>query len=780
VVSFDVDFDFNNSNFNLRRKTMKNSMSVLITTLTLTLILTAGSATAQTSWNIGVGADSAMVTATLTGATLTIEGTGDMRDYFNFPFFSNYTPWFSFRDQIDSVIIRNGVTSIGDYAFDGLGNLATLIIPPNSVTSIGTNAFAGTRSLTSVVIPHSVTSIGNNAFSGSGLLYVTIGNGLTTYPSSAFNGCDGLLSIDVSPANTHLSSVDGILFDKAQTTLVRYPQGRPDSSYTIPAGITTIGGSAFSDAVGLTSVIIPNNVTAIGSMAFWGCTGLTSIIIPESVTRIESLVFNGSTNLSRVDFLRREPMESMSWIENWIDGDTLAVFDRTSPSLLVYGFNENTTVKDYPRITFVPYHGISLSQPGAHAFGSVQYGDTPPPLTVTLTNTNYPLAGGVSVTLSNGDTSAFTIGQSAISNLALGDSAVFTVTPRLGLGAGEHTAAVTASIAPGAGNEDNWITPQSFNVSVTVAPRPITIIAMAANKEYDGTMATGIRGEVIIDGKIGDDDVTVVGGTALFADANIGVGKPIVSFSGFSLSGAAAGNYVLSSQPSSAGVTANISPRVITITGVTAAGRDPDGTTAVALTGGTLAGVVAGDNVGFTLGSGTAASAEAGIHPVTVNIVLTGPDAPNYTLSPPEITVNIGGVSIAVIDREIPAFVNPDEAAIITPVNPLSSLLTAGPNPAGRSSGRINFFWQGGRIDDAVLTIFDAFGNIVNKIRISDCRDVACNALTESAQPNRVIGTWDLTDTRGRAVPEGTYLLRGTVITANGNRERVSVMVGVR
>jgi hypothetical protein len=147
-------------------------------------------------------------------------------------------------------------------------------------------------------------------------------------------------------------------------------------------------------------------------------------------------------------------------------------------------------------------------------------------------------------------------------------------------------------------------------------------------------------------------------------------------------------------------------------------------------------------------------------------------------------------VSVLSPDRTVPDAGVVDNVAAVVPANQLTWQFTAGPNPVPRSSNGINFFWQGGRINDAVLTIFDAGGNVVNKIRISDCSDVANDRLRQRsaspvaepvvATPRRLVGTWNLTDRRGRTVSEGTYLLRGTVVGVDGKRERVSVVVGVR
>ncbi|MDR2578042.1 MAG: fibronectin type III domain-containing protein [Chitinispirillales bacterium] len=128
-------------------------------------------------------------------------------------------------------------------------------------------------------------------------------------------------------------------------------------------------------------------------------------------------------------------------------------------------------------------------------------------------------------------------------------------------------------------------------------------------------------------------------------------------------------------------------------------------------------------------------------------------------------------VSISETDREIPTG-GEDVAVIIPPITILSGEFTAGPNPVERSSGAVNFFWQGKRINDGALTIYDASGNVINRVNIVDGAD--------AANPRRVVGSWDLTDSRGRTVSTGTYLIHGVLTAIDGKRERVSVVVGVR
>ena len=222
-----------------------------------------------------------------TDGVLTISGTGEMTDYVNGRLNSECSsPWYR-CEEIISVVIDTGVSSIGDYAFHGCLNLTSVVIP-DSVTSIGNGAFLSCDNLKSVTIPNGVTSIGSESFYGcTSLTSITIPESITAIPYEGFAYCYGLKYVTIPNSVT---VIEPWAFVSCNSL----------TSVTIPNKVTTIGDGAFRGCDALTSVNIPDSVSSIGTYAFADCTNLKGVTIPGNVTDFGEYVFFSCKNLTNV------------------------------------------------------------------------------------------------------------------------------------------------------------------------------------------------------------------------------------------------------------------------------------------------------------------------------------------------------------------------------------------------------------------------------------------------------------------------------------------------
>ena len=214
--------------------------------------------------------------------TLTISGTGKMADY------SNNNPWYS-NDNIKSVIIEDGITSIGNDAFYKCENL-TFVSIPGSVTSIGHGAFSYCIGLSGIDIPDSVVSIGGGAFSNcNNLESITIPGNIRTINNNLFYDCDSLVEIIIPDTVLSIGESAFAYCDNL-------------TNISLSDSITSIGSRAFSNCTSLDKIIIPDSVTSIGISAFDNCYNLTSITLPVGVTSIPVFAFRNCNNLTDVYF----------------------------------------------------------------------------------------------------------------------------------------------------------------------------------------------------------------------------------------------------------------------------------------------------------------------------------------------------------------------------------------------------------------------------------------------------------------------------------------------
>lgn len=216
--------------------------------------------------------------------TLTISGSGAM---------GANPSWDEYRGSIDKVVIEEGATTIGDYAFRGCYGLKEITIP-DGVTSIGDDAFSSCSNLEKVVLPDSVTAIGGSAFSYcESLKEITLPKGLKSIPEFAFSGCTELADISIPDSVT---SIGEYAFSSCAVTEI-----------VIPKGVKSIEDGAFAWS-GLRKVVIPDGVTSIGKRAFLGCADLSDIEIPGTVTSIG-----------------RDAFTDTKWIETAADKDGLII-----------------------------------------------------------------------------------------------------------------------------------------------------------------------------------------------------------------------------------------------------------------------------------------------------------------------------------------------------------------------------------------------------------------------------------------------------------------------
>ncbi len=261
-------------------------------------------------------------------------------------------------DSLKNVTISKSVTSIGNYSFTGCPNLDSITVEegntkykangnclieiesntlvlgcknsviPDHVTSIGENAFSGCTNLASITIPEGITSIGKEAFYGCTALTeinfnatemndylssdkymfasagqsgtditVNIGANVSKIPAGVFQYCSSIASIVVEEGNIVYHSSGNCLIETATKTLVI---GCKNSVIPTDSSVTSIGSSAFSGCTNLTSITIPEGVTSIGSSAFFDCTSLESVTISEGVASISNRAFSGCTSLESI------------------------------------------------------------------------------------------------------------------------------------------------------------------------------------------------------------------------------------------------------------------------------------------------------------------------------------------------------------------------------------------------------------------------------------------------------------------------------------------------
>ena len=214
---------------------------------------------------------------------LAIEGQGRIKDWAEYKseeYYDEYlfTDFRKYYIDIISVLIRNGVTNIGDGAFCGCESLSSIELP-ESLTSIGEEVFFGCGSLSRVELPESLTSIGNRAFCEcKSLSSIELPESLRSIGVTIFAYCESLNSIKLPESITSLRFCE---FYGCSSL----------SSIELPESLTSIGIGTFCDCESLSSINLPESLMSIEMMAFCNCKSLSSINLPESLMSIDDFAF---------------------------------------------------------------------------------------------------------------------------------------------------------------------------------------------------------------------------------------------------------------------------------------------------------------------------------------------------------------------------------------------------------------------------------------------------------------------------------------------------------
>jgi|GEM_PF-4772120 len=252
---------------------------------------------------------------------------------------------------LNRIVLPEGILTIGDRAFYDCASLNAVTIP-DSVVSIGIRAFANTTNLMTVTIGENsaLTQIGAGAFQGAGKLTTFFfPAGLSLVGEKAFFETVSLTAYSVDPDNLVWSSLDGVLMNKEQTILIKYPRKKAGTEYVIPQSITMIGDDAFHGNRCLTTIILHDQVTSIGKYAFTGaallttvmispssmlemidswafseCPSLTTVYIPSHVTTMGIQIFQNCTKLTAIQVGAAE--QPSTWAPEWYTGKTETVF----------------------------------------------------------------------------------------------------------------------------------------------------------------------------------------------------------------------------------------------------------------------------------------------------------------------------------------------------------------------------------------------------------------------------------------------------------------------
>ena len=261
---------------------------------------------AEDELTTGSCGDNATYSFDTTTGTLTISGTGEVKGNFDI----------SIKNNVKSVLIEDGITSLDGYSFTAFVNMQSVVFP-DSLISIGFAAFRGATGLTEINIPKNVNSIGNLAFSMS----------------------SHLEKITVAEGNEYFVVVDNVLFNKDMTELLLYAPKKTDTSYTIPNSVTSIADEAFDTAKNLAEIIFAEGLKTIGKSAFSSCKNLQSIKLPSTISDIAFNAFQSCENIKTI---------TVDKVNEYFTAVDNVLFNKDMTALLLYACQKTDTSYTVP------------------------------------------------------------------------------------------------------------------------------------------------------------------------------------------------------------------------------------------------------------------------------------------------------------------------------------------------------------------------------------------------------------------------------------------------
>ena len=533
-------------------------------------------------------------------------------------------------------------------ATDSKGNVGTAtrtvtVLAPADLPPSASSSAAGSITATAATLNGEVDHAGTSAVSARGFVYGTMNmtleigaDGVTTLPGGSGTGSFSAVAENLSPGTT----------------------------YYFRAFATNETGTAYGEVLDFTTpkaepLLHPadfaaGTVTASRIGAVWTASEADGYLLVVS-SEAGSPPADGAPVADDTDVSDGSGAINLASGITSYDGFT-GFAPGQSYTFRIYAFNNSGVAIDYktggaPAFTAGVLTVPELSVSGSPAPLTTTYGA--PSSATTFSVSGVYLTSTVSISAPTGfEVSADNASYASAITLTpeAGSLPATTVYLRLAATAGVVGSYDAQSITVGGGGA-TAVTLTTAAGGHNVEPRNIAVTGLSASgKIYDGTTAAAVAGSPVYEGLVNNESFAVTGSVSwAFADKLVGPGKDLVRTGDFT---APSANYIIESQPS---LTANITARALTVTGAGVATKVYDTTTAAAITGATLSGVIEGDDVTVS-GSGTFNNANAGEDkPVTATLVLGGTDAANYTLTQPNLTGTITKADQTITFGELPA-----------------------------------------------------------------------------------------------------------------------------